>query len=347
MGARHLLARGAPATLITTLSLIAVPLSASAAEQPANTSVQQVAASAPAKSKATLAGLQDELAAAKQRHESAASAEKAARSTAEKAKTEAAAAKKQMQQAQRELDDFVAASYQQGLPVGSVASYVGSTSPANMLARATLLNSVGDEQLEVVKSMQQTVDKKATLDATATAALQEAAANEKAAAKAKADAENAAEAAEAAAAEKAKAAESKKSESAPKASTSADVVVPAEGQLTSEFGPRGGTAHNGIDIANSIGTPIVSAMDGEVVDSGPASGFGMWVRVQHSNGLITVYGHINESMVSVGQQVSAGEQIATIGNRGQSTGPHLHFEVHEGGTKTDPLAWLNSHGISL
>jgi murein DD-endopeptidase MepM/ murein hydrolase activator NlpD len=344
MGARHLLARGAPATLITTLSLIAVPLNASAAAPPASINAQHIAAAAPAKSKVTLASLQDKLAAAKQRHESAAAAEKAARSAAEKAKTEASAAQKRMQQAQRKLDDFVAASYQQGTPVGSVASYVGSTSPANMLDRASLLNAVGEKQLDVVDSLKETVDKKAELDTAAAAALREADANKKEAAKAKADAEAAAEAA---AAESAERNEPQESEAAPKASTSADVVVPAQGRLTSTFGPRGGTAHNGIDIANSIGTPIVSAMDGEVVDSGPASGFGLWVRVQHANGLITVYGHINESMVSVGQQVSAGEQIATIGNRGQSTGPHLHFEVHQGGTKIDPLAWLNGHGISL
>lgn len=346
MGARHLLARGAPATLITTLSLIAVPLNASAAVPPASTNAQQIAATAPAQSKVTLAGLRDELAAAKQRHESAAAAEKAARSAAKKATAEAAAAKKRMQQAQRKLDDFVAASYQQGTPVGSVVSYVGSTSPANMLDRAALLNAVGEQQLDVVDSMQETVEQKAELDAAAAAALREAVVNKKEAAKAKAAAEAAAKAAEAAAAQPAEKNEPQESGAAPKASASANVVVPAHGRLTSTFGPRGGAAHNGIDIANSIGTPIVSAMDGTVVDSGPASGFGLWVRVQHANGLITVYGHINRSTVSVGQQVSAGEQIAAMGNRGQSTGPHLHFEVHRGGA-IDPLAWLNSHGISL
>ncbi|MDQ3789056.1 MAG: M23 family metallopeptidase, partial [Actinomycetota bacterium] len=122
---------------------------------------------------------------------------------------------------------------------------------------------------------------------------------------------------------------------------------PAVGTLTSTYGARWGTIHYGIDIANSIGTPIFSAMAGEVIDSGPASGFGLWVRVGHDNGLITVYGHINESLVSVGQRVAAGEQIATMGNRGQSTGPHLHFEVHDGGNKIDPLPWLRSHGVNI
>ena len=133
---------------------------------------------------------------------------------------------------------------------------------------------------------------------------------------------------------------------APAASPSG-VGTPAEGTFTSGYGPRWGSTHYGIDIANAIGTPIYSVMPGTVISSGPASGFGLWVRVQHDNGLITVYGHINESLVSVGQRVEAGQQIATMGNRGQSTGPHLHFEVHENGVKIDPLPWLESHGITL
>ncbi|CAM2801014.1 M23 family metallopeptidase [Saccharomonospora xinjiangensis] len=125
------------------------------------------------------------------------------------------------------------------------------------------------------------------------------------------------------------------------------VVKPAEGTFTSGYGARWGTTHYGVDIANAIGTPIHSLMSGTVISSGPASGFGLWVRVQHDNGLITVYGHINESLVSVGQRVEAGQQIATIGNRGQSTGPHLHFEIIENGVKIDPLPWLQANGITL
>ncbi|NLU82560.1 M23 family metallopeptidase [Rhodococcus sp. HNM0569] len=125
-------------------------------------------------------------------------------------------------------------------------------------------------------------------------------------------------------------------------------VLPAVGTFTSTFGSRWGTIHGGVDIAGPIGTPILAVADGEVIDSGPASGFGMWVRLLHSDGTITVYGHINESTVSVGQKVMAGDQIATMGNRGFSTGPHLHFEVHlNGDQKIDPLPWLASRGISL
>jgi murein DD-endopeptidase MepM/ murein hydrolase activator NlpD len=123
---------------------------------------------------------------------------------------------------------------------------------------------------------------------------------------------------------------------------------PAEGSFTSGFGARWGTTHLGIDIANRIGTPIYSVADGVVIESGPASGFGLWVRVQHSDGTITIYGHIDRSLVSEGQKVKAGQQIAKMGNRGQSTGPHLHFEVWLNGTKKiNPLPWLQQRGVAL
>ncbi len=126
-------------------------------------------------------------------------------------------------------------------------------------------------------------------------------------------------------------------------------VMPAAGRLTSGFGARWGTTHYGLDIANSIGTPIVAAADGVVVEAGPASGFGLWVRVQHDDGTITVYGHVDTYSVREGEQVKAGEQIARMGNRGQSTGPHLHFEVWESedGRKVNPRPWLIEHGVAL
>ncbi|WP_177242800.1 M23 family metallopeptidase [Amycolatopsis marina] len=124
-------------------------------------------------------------------------------------------------------------------------------------------------------------------------------------------------------------------------------LAPTTGTITSTYGPRWGSIHYGLDIANSIGTPIVSVLDGRVISSGPASGFGLWVRVRHDNGVVTVYGHINETLVTVGQRVDVGQRIATVGSRGQSTGPHLHFEVHKGGRKIDPLLWLRSNGVSI
>ncbi|MFF0543481.1 M23 family metallopeptidase [Nocardia thailandica] len=120
------------------------------------------------------------------------------------------------------------------------------------------------------------------------------------------------------------------------------------GTFTSTFGARWGVQHLGIDVAAPIGTPIYAVADGTVVEAGPASGFGMWVRLLHDDGTITIYGHIDTATVSQGQRVMAGDQIATVGNRGFSTGPHCHFEVWLNGTdKIDPIPWLATRGISL
>jgi murein DD-endopeptidase MepM/ murein hydrolase activator NlpD len=125
-------------------------------------------------------------------------------------------------------------------------------------------------------------------------------------------------------------------------------VRPTEGRLTSAFGARWGTSHQGIDVANEIGTPIYALTDGVVEEAGPASGFGLWVVVRHHDGTQTVYGHVNRIFVEVGQQVAAGEEIAELGNRGISTGPHLHFEVWDAdGDKLNPLPWLRDHGIQF
>jgi murein DD-endopeptidase MepM/ murein hydrolase activator NlpD len=124
-------------------------------------------------------------------------------------------------------------------------------------------------------------------------------------------------------------------------------VFPAKGVWTSGFGYRWGVLHAGIDIANSIGTPILAAADGVVIDAGPTSGYGAWVKLRHSDGTVTLYGHVNTWLVSVGQRVMAGDQIATIGNRGNSTGPHLHFSVLLNGTDfIDPVPWLAKRGLS-
>ena len=125
-------------------------------------------------------------------------------------------------------------------------------------------------------------------------------------------------------------------------------VLPTKGIFTSGYGARWGVFHYGIDLANSIGTPILAAADGVVVESGPASGFGLWVRIRHSDGMTTVYGHINRSLVTEGQRVRAGQEIAEMGNRGNSTGPHLHFEVwNAAGQKINPIIWLHQHGIDF
>ncbi|SDX72138.1 Peptidase family M23 [Saccharopolyspora shandongensis] len=123
------------------------------------------------------------------------------------------------------------------------------------------------------------------------------------------------------------------------------VVWPVEGRVTSKPGARWGTTHYGLDIANRIGTPIRAVKRGTVIEAGPASGFGLWVRLQHDDGTITVYGHINRALVRAGERVEAGEVIAEVGNRGQSTGPHLHFEVWDADSrKVNPLTWLQRNG---
>ena len=125
-------------------------------------------------------------------------------------------------------------------------------------------------------------------------------------------------------------------------------VMPVKGVFTSNFGYRWGVLHAGIDIANSIGTPIHAVSDGVVIAAGPTAGYGMWVKLRHADGTVTLYGHVNTAMVSVGQRVMAGDQIATVGNRGNSTGPHLHFEVLLGGSqRVDPVPWLAKRGLSV
>lgn len=112
---------------------------------------------------------------------------------------------------------------------------------------------------------------------------------------------------------------------------------PAQGRLTSPFGYRnigaGREFHYGVDIANSIGTPVVASADGVVSHAKPLSSYGNVVMITHSiNGQIwtTLYAHLNGFNVKVGDTVSKGQVIAPMGNTGRSTGPHVHFEIHNG-----------------
>ena len=135
---------------------------------------------------------------------------------------------------------------------------------------------------------------------------------------------------------------------ADEASRAPSVVRPAEGTFTSGFGPRWGSFHSGIDIANAVGTPILAAMDGTVIDSGPASGYGQWIRIKHDDGSMTVYGHMQTLDVAVGERVHAGQKIAGMGSMGFSTGSHLHFEIHPAGQgAVDPISWFAARGINI
>lgn len=123
-------------------------------------------------------------------------------------------------------------------------------------------------------------------------------------------------------------------------------VTPVAGRCSSGFGARWGEFHKGQDLAAPIGTPIVAAASGSVIAAGPASGFGLWVKLQHPGGVVTIYGHINRYLVHVGQTVQAGQPIAEVGNRGQSTGPHLHYQVELDGKAVDPVAFHQQQGAA-
>lgn len=121
-------------------------------------------------------------------------------------------------------------------------------------------------------------------------------------------------------------------------------------KLTSCFCERWGTMHWGIDLAAPLGTPIGAVGDGVVLKAGPASGFGLAIYIQHENGDVTVYGHMYVMDVKTGDIVHAGQQIAEVGANGNSTGPHLHLEVHVGGIagqKIDPIPWLAARGVVI
>lgn len=123
---------------------------------------------------------------------------------------------------------------------------------------------------------------------------------------------------------------------------------PVDGRATSGFGPRAGGTHYGLDIAAPLGTPIRAVTAGTVIEAGPASGFGLWMRLRHADGTVTVYGHMHTIDRHHGATVTAGERIATVGSRGQSTGPHLHMEVWPRGERAariDPRPWLAARGI--
>ena len=117
-------------------------------------------------------------------------------------------------------------------------------------------------------------------------------------------------------------------------------IWPVHGVVTSTFGWRWGRMHEGIDIAVASGTPVVSAAAGTVIVAGWMGGYGYLVVVDHGNGIATAYGHNTNVTVSAGQTVGQGQLIAYSGNTGNSTGPHIHFEIRINGAPTDPLGYL-------
>jgi len=124
-------------------------------------------------------------------------------------------------------------------------------------------------------------------------------------------------------------------------------IWPVSGEVTSRFGSRnspwgGGDNdwHPGIDIANNVGTPVFATADGEVVGSGWSDGYGNLVQIDHGNGIVTLYGHNSQIIVHVGQVVKKGQVISYMGSTGNSTGPHVHYEVRVNGTAVNPESFL-------
>jgi murein DD-endopeptidase MepM/ murein hydrolase activator NlpD len=142
---------------------------------------------------------------------------------------------------------------------------------------------------------------------------------------------------------------------APKATTAKPKPAPAwvtpmpGGQITSCFGQRWGVLHAGIDLAADEGTPIRAAASGTVVAAGWAfAGYGISVMIDHGNGFQTHYAHQSRTVVQLGQKVKAGQVIGYEGSTGDSTGPHLHFEVHQGlWNQIDPAPWMRARGVDL
>ena len=119
-----------------------------------------------------------------------------------------------------------------------------------------------------------------------------------------------------------------------------EFIYPVSGTLTSEFGPRWGSTHGGIDLAASTGTPISASDNGTVIFAGESGTYGLLVKVDHGNGYVTYYAHCSQINVAVGDVVTKGETIALVGSTGNSTGPHCHFEIRYNNVQQDPLSYL-------
>lgn len=120
-------------------------------------------------------------------------------------------------------------------------------------------------------------------------------------------------------------------------------VNPISGHITSRYGSKESIrdhTHQGLDIAAKIGTPIKAVADGTVTHSGTMGGYGNLIIIDHGNGITSYYGHCNKLYKKVGAKVSAGDIIAEVGNTGNSTGPHLHFEIRQNGKYVNPQKYL-------
>ena len=122
-----------------------------------------------------------------------------------------------------------------------------------------------------------------------------------------------------------------------------EFIWPVQGTFSSPFGPRGSGFHSGIDICNSLGTPVSAADGGTVTYAGSGTGYegyGNIVVVTHDDGSQTYYAHLDSISVSEGDKVYRGQEVGLMGSTGRSTGVHLHFEIRINGQAVDPMNYL-------
>ena len=124
------------------------------------------------------------------------------------------------------------------------------------------------------------------------------------------------------------------------APSSSGFAWPMCAPVTSEYGPRWGRMHRGIDQGASTGTPVGASKDGTVIFADWQGGYGRLVLIDHHDGVVTAYAHLSSFAVSSGSSVSQGETIGAVGSTGNSTGPHLHFETRVNGQAVDPRQYL-------
>lgn len=122
--------------------------------------------------------------------------------------------------------------------------------------------------------------------------------------------------------------------------TSGGLIWPVAGSVSSEFGPRWGAMHSGIDIWAPIGTTVVAAKGGTVISTGFSGGYGNLVLIDHGGGFVTAYAHLSAIAVSSGQSIGQGQQVGAVGCTGSCTGPHLHFETRVNGVAQNPRNFL-------
>jgi murein DD-endopeptidase MepM/ murein hydrolase activator NlpD len=239
-----------------------------------------------------------------------------------------------------------------GFSHSSLASPTQANSAVNV---AALSATMGQSQLSAVTTARIERRQLATRDASRVDLTQTAARKKQAAADrtakaraAKLDATRALTQSRATALAKAKAARAR-AEEALRVSATRAVMMISGYHITATFGQGGGrwaSTHTGTDFAAPIGTPIRSVMKGVVVSAEFAGAYGRQVRVRHEDGTETWYNHMSKFSVSVGDTVYAGDQVGAVGVTGNTTGPHLHFEVRpDGGDPIDPMPWLRDHGL--